>query len=278
MTRKTLLASALALALATPAFAADDAAATTAGDDALATLDAVQVSASTSRLPFSEAAMPNTITVIDRAQLEQQLALTRDLSQVLANLVPAFAPSRQKMTSFGESLRGRQPLYLVDGVPQSTPLRDGSRDAHTIDPALIERIEVIHGANALQGLGASGGIINIITKRAHDPALAFSSEIGVRSGLRHSDDHDLRVAQSVSGGSEAVRGTVEQNVIYHLIVQATPALRGQLCATGHCNADGVPVDLPRTAATPLNHQAQYCGYGSQWRTRAQASGRFCCSQ
>src|SRR3990170_5019867 len=36
----------------------------------------------------------------------------------------------------------------------------------TLDPAMIERIEVIHGANALQGLGASGGIINIITKRA----------------------------------------------------------------------------------------------------------------
>jgi len=51
-------------------------------------------------------------------------------------------------------------------------------------------------------------------------------------------------------GSDAVRGTVEQNVIYHLIVQATPALRAQLCATGHCNADGVPVDLP--AMTPVD--------------------------
>mgnify|MGYP000933799012 CR=1 FL=1 len=50
-------------------------------------------------------------------------------------------------------------------------------------------------------------------------------------------------------GSDAVRGTVEQNVIYHLIVQATPALRRQLCATGHCNDDGVPVDLP--AMTPV---------------------------
>lgn len=45
-------------------------------------------------------------------------------------------------------------------------------------------------------------------------------------------------------GSDAVRGTVEQNVIYHLIVQATPALREQLCTRGHCNADGVPVELP----------------------------------
>jgi len=156
MPRLTLLAAALGGALSLPARADDD----------LAVLDELTVSASTSRLPWSEAALPNTITVIDRAQLEQQLALTSDLSQVLANLIPAFAPSRQKMTSFGESLRGRQPLYMVDGVPQSTPLRDGSRDAHTIDPAMIERIEVIHGANALQGLGASGGIINIITKRA----------------------------------------------------------------------------------------------------------------
>ena len=45
-------------------------------------------------------------------------------------------------------------------------------------------------------------------------------------------------------GSEAVRGTVEQNVIYHFIVQATPKLRERLCAAGTCNADGVPVELP----------------------------------
>ncbi|HBD19296.1 MAG TPA: TonB-dependent receptor [Arenimonas sp.] len=175
MPRLSVLALAVLGALSLPALA----------DDELTVLDEVTVSASTSRLPWSEAALPNTITVIDRAQLEQQLALTNDLSQVLANLIPAFAPSRQKMTSFGESLRGRQPLYMVDGVPQSTPLRDGSRDAHTIDPAMVERIEVIHGANALQGLGASGGIINIITKRApredgdtwHDVSLGASTAL-----------------------------------------------------------------------------------------------------
>ncbi|UNK43494.1 alkaline phosphatase [Luteimonas sp. S4-F44] len=48
-------------------------------------------------------------------------------------------------------------------------------------------------------------------------------------------------------GSDAVRGTMEQNAIYHIIVQATPALRAQLCANGHCNADGVPVELPTPA-------------------------------
>src|SRR3546814_20498777 len=92
------------------------------------------------------------------------------------------------MSSFGESLRGRQPLYMVDGVPQSTPLRDGSRDAHTIDPAMIERIEVIHGANALQGLGASGGIINIITRRAPRQDGSFhEATIGASTALPHRD-------------------------------------------------------------------------------------------
>ncbi len=156
MPRRHLLASALLAALVAPAAYAEDA----------VDIDRVTVSASASRIPDSEAALPNTITVIDQQQLQQQLAVTQDISQVLANLIPSFAPSRQKLTNSGETLRGRKPLYLVDGVPQSTPLRDGGRDGHTIDPAMIERIEVIHGANALQGLGASGGIINIITKRA----------------------------------------------------------------------------------------------------------------
>ena len=141
-------------------------------------------------MPNSEAALANTITVIDAEQLKQQLAVTQDVSQILANLIPSFSPSRQKLTNAGETLRGRKPLYLVDGVPQSTPLREGGRDGHTIDPAMIERIEVIHGANALQGLGASGGIINIITKRAprEDGAVFQDVNIGVSSALPNQSD------------------------------------------------------------------------------------------
>jgi iron complex outermembrane receptor protein len=191
MTPIRLLAGAIAGALALPAIAADDA----------TTLDRIVVSASTSRIPDSDAALPNTITVIDREQLEQQLAITHDLSQVLSNLIPSFTPSRQKLTNSGETLRGRKPLYLVDGVPQSTPLREGGRDGHTIDPSMIERIEVIHGANALQGLGASGGIINIITKRAprrdggtfHDVSIAASTALPVE------DDADGQRASYVFG-------------------------------------------------------------------------------
>ena len=48
-------------------------------------------------------------------------------------------------------------------------------------------------------------------------------------------------------GSAAVRGTLEQNAIYHVIVQATPKLRERLCAAGTCDGNGVPVELPQPA-------------------------------
>lgn len=114
-------------------------------------------------------AVPNTVTIIDQEALESQMTVTDDLSAVLGNLVPSFSPSRQKLSSAGESLRGRNPLYMIDGVPQSNPLRDGSRDAHTIDPDLLQRVEVVNGSNAIQGLGASGGIVNLQT---YDAALS----------------------------------------------------------------------------------------------------------
>jgi iron complex outermembrane receptor protein len=126
--------------------------------------DIETISVSTTRSSYPVSTVPATITVIDQEELKAQLAVTQDLSQILGNLLPSFSPSRQKLTANGETLRGREPLYMIDGVPQSTPLRNGSRDGNTIDPAMIERIEVIRGANAIQGMGASGGIINIITK------------------------------------------------------------------------------------------------------------------
>lgn len=49
-------------------------------------------------------------------------------------------------------------------------------------------------------------------------------------------------------GAHAVRGTLEQNAIFHILLQATPALRGRLCSAGLCNADGVPTTLPKPEA------------------------------
>lgn len=140
----------------------------TYAQDASAAEEVIQISATRTSQPASSIAA--TVTVIDGEEIRQQLAVADSLSDVLGNLVPAFSPSRQKLTSAGETLRGREPLYLIDGVPQSNPLRNGSRASYTIDPLMIERIEIIHGASAIQGMGASGGIINIVTKSASDGA------------------------------------------------------------------------------------------------------------
>ena len=45
-------------------------------------------------------------------------------------------------------------------------------------------------------------------------------------------------------GSDAIRGSVEQNAIFHFAAQATPRMREALCAKGLCDANGVPVELP----------------------------------
>lgn len=123
--------------------------------------DVIVVSAT--RTPTPITAIPNTVKVINREEMETQLAVSASLLDSLAFSVPSLAPARQKLTSTGESLRGRTPLYLVDGIPQSTPLRDGKRSGFTIDPAFVDRIEVIYGANAIQGVGATGGVINYET-------------------------------------------------------------------------------------------------------------------
>ncbi|MFC3551077.1 alkaline phosphatase [Lysobacter cavernae] len=46
-------------------------------------------------------------------------------------------------------------------------------------------------------------------------------------------------------GSEAVRGSVEQNTIFHFLLQAMPQLRATLCEAGDCDRNGVPVELPK---------------------------------
>lgn len=124
-------------------------------------VEEVIVSASRTNKPIT--AIPNTVKVIDREALESQLATSTSLLDGLSFAVPSLTPAHQKMTSNGVTLRGRTPLYMADGIPQSTPLRNGERSGFTIDPAFIDRVEVIYGANAIQGVGATGGVINYVT-------------------------------------------------------------------------------------------------------------------
>lgn len=125
---------------------------------------AIVVTAARTTLPIS--ALPLTATVLDRATLDRQVQISGSIVDAVSALIPSFSPSRQKLTGQGETLRGRSPLYAIDGIPQTAPLRDGSRDGFTIDPFFVDRVEVIFGSNALQGIGATGGVINQLTVSA----------------------------------------------------------------------------------------------------------------
>jgi iron complex outermembrane recepter protein len=149
--------AALALLAAPTAMAdADEVAAPTANAE-----QDIIITAARTALPPS--ALPSTIDLLSRETLSEQLSLGGTVIDAVSTLVPSFSPTRQKLSGAGETLRGRSPLYAINGIPQSTPLRDDSRDGFTIDPFFIDRVELIYGSNALQGVGATGGVVNFVT-------------------------------------------------------------------------------------------------------------------
>ena len=141
------------------------------------------------RAPKAVDKIPGAITVISPAELNRSLSLTEDTTAVLAKTVPGYSESSQTLNTLGETLRGRTALYLFDGIPQSTPLRDGSRNATFTDMSTVERIEVIGGASASEGIGAAGGVVNYISKRATVDGL--HANVGGRLGTQFRDDSGI---------------------------------------------------------------------------------------
>lgn len=163
------LSAAIACILMASASAAyaQDAAQTPAPDDtkkdATATdLDSVIVTGT--RAPKAIDKIPGAITVVSTQEVQHTLAVTEDATAVLSRSVPGYAESSQAMSNTGETLRGRLPLRLFDGVPQGSPLREGTRNGTFTDMGIISRVEVINGPSASEGIGATGGVINYISK------------------------------------------------------------------------------------------------------------------
>lgn len=148
-------------------------------------LEEVQVTAT--RSPESIATIPGSVTVIPREQIEDQATLSRDFGEILGKLVPGLAPPTQSMSIFGQSLRGRNIAVLIDGVPQSTT-RNVQRDLRTIDPSAVERVEIIRGPTAIYGDGATGGIINIITRAPGMGRPSFTTTGGLNVAVSHPGD------------------------------------------------------------------------------------------
>ena len=109
--------------------------------------------------------IPGSVVAIPAVEIAKIQLSSMDTNEILAQTVPGFTASNDDLYTKGELLRGRAPLILLDGVVMSTPLREVSRvSSAMIDPAYLDRVEVVNGSSAMEGVGGSGGLINYVTK------------------------------------------------------------------------------------------------------------------
>jgi len=126
------------------------------------------------------------IMVIDKEQIERQN--TGDLAVLLQdtlglNIARYGAYGNQSLIN----LRGfdsKRIAFLINGI-QVNPSSDGRFDINQIDPASIERIEVIYGGSdsKYNVSGAFGGIINIITVKKQEKGLRLTASVSNTSAM-----------------------------------------------------------------------------------------------
>ncbi len=172
------------------------------GRDAVPMLAPVEVTASRTSSDLVRPTRQSTI--LERAELEELKTGSDSLATVLAKIIPGMADSSHTVTDFGQTLRGRGMLVLLDGIPLNTN-RDSARNLANIDPALVERVEVLRGSSAIYGSGATGGIVSITTRPAGgefkaDTTVSMSTPL---TRLR-ADGLSANVQQHFSGSADIV--------------------------------------------------------------------------
>jgi vitamin B12 transporter len=165
-----------------------------AGAEAAETLPDEQIVVTATRTPMPLEDVLAPVLVIDRDAIERSGAGDPgDLLRFHAGLDLARNGGPGQTTAvFIRGADSNHTLVLVDGV-RVNPGTIGLAPLQSIDPATIERIEVVKGPrSSLYGTDAIGGVINVITRRGGDDA--WSTTVGY-------GDYDTRQA-SLNGGLE----------------------------------------------------------------------------
>lgn len=157
--------------------------------------DAVVVTATRTAQLADQVLAP--VIVITREKIERsQAADVADLLRFHAGLDLGRNGGPGQATSlFLRGTNSDHTLVMLDGV-RINPATIGGAALHNIDPALVERIEIVKGPrSSLYGSEAIGGVINIITRRAAQGVAAEVSAGGgsydtrkLTANLRHGRD------------------------------------------------------------------------------------------
>ncbi|MFN0316450.1 MAG: TonB-dependent receptor plug domain-containing protein [Burkholderiales bacterium] len=180
--------------------------------DATPEVEAPAVEVSAFRVPTLVTEAAQGVSVVTSREIQERNPAS--VAQVL-QMVPGVQVDRMGGAGGLSSIyiRGSDPehvLVLVDGVRMNDPLlsRGGAYDLSAIDPASIERIEVIRGTGStMYGADAIGGVVNIITRRGSKEGLSLSGGLGV--GTKGYSSGNARVA----GGNEQVQYSVGAAVL-----------------------------------------------------------------
>jgi iron complex outermembrane receptor protein len=163
--------------------------------------------------------IPRSVTVITREEIEEQASLDRDLSSILGNTLPGFGPPNALRGTLGQTLRGRTPSILIDGVPQNANSRFIRDELLGIEPNAIERIEVVRGPNAIYGGEATGGTINIITREPGDQPFQATSQLNFKTAFGNLDEESF-------GNTLLQRFSVNEDNV-SLLLNASREMTGQ---------------------------------------------------
>ncbi len=142
-------------------------------------LENVVVTASRTPQPLEDAM--GDITVVGRDDLQR--AAGASVADILARQPGVqFTDYGGRQTPTGIMLRGanaNHTLLLIDGVRVNSSVQGGANWS-ALDPAAIERVEILRGAaSSLYGSDAIGGVVNIITRKGEtDRPLAAWADLG----------------------------------------------------------------------------------------------------
>ncbi|MEL0619299.1 TonB-dependent receptor [Psychrobacter proteolyticus] len=176
------------------------------------TLDTINVTAKArtgTALAQKISEMPAVTQVITENEIQMQATGDRTTGDILAQLIPSLGASSGSTSNYGTTMHGRPVQFLLNGVPLSSS-RSLSRELNSIDPAQLERVEVLSGATSIYGAGAAGGLINLVTKSLVGYGPIRQTRVGVSSSRNfESDSLGYHVGQTLGYGGERVYGRLD---------------------------------------------------------------------
>jgi vitamin B12 transporter len=256
-----------------------------------ATLDPIVTTASRTATPVDETVA--SVTVIDSEEIAQ--AQANDMGELLRGVtgidISRYGGPGQPTSVFLRGSESDHTLVLIDGVAIN-PGTLGNAALQSIDPRLVERIEIVRGPlSSLYGSAAIGGVINIITRgealpgeHNHVAVQAGSYDsLSLNAGTRMAEGAlslalDLSHQQSEGfptvASSDIDRGADSNSISAHLGYRMDGhTLRLQAYAvegtTEYASFGGTPID--QDVATRLLRAGLDSELGDAWTSRLNLS-------